>query len=129
MTVKEANNVVSNVEDSLYNVGVEIFKDGGFWGSCLASDIFPCNDKIVIEVYMMKCEPGSPYEYKCIEDDHIFACTIMEVIDDNDMEDDAKVLVRIVDYDSREILEEYEPCYVWENTEREEVTCPELPRF
>ena len=122
MTVKEANNVVSNVEDSLYNVGVEIFKDGDFLGSCLASDVFPCDDNIVIEVYLTKNEPGSPYEYKCIEDDTIFACNIMEVIDDNDIEDDAKVLVRIVDYDSREIMNENEPCYAWENTEREEIT-------
>lgn len=122
MTVKEAYNVVSNGEGKFDNVGVEIFKDGSFWGSYLASGIFPCEDNIVIEVYMTKCEPGSPYDYKCIEDDIIFACDIMESIDNSDIEDDAKVLVRIVDYESREILEEYEPCYAWENTEREEIT-------
>lgn len=122
MTVKEAYDVVSNGKDGLYNVGVEIFKNGSFLRSCLASGIFPCEDNIVIEVYMTKCEPGSPYDYKCIEDDIIFACDIMELIDNSDIEDDAKVLVRIVDYDSREVLEEYEPCYAWENTEREEIT-------
>ena len=120
MTIKEAYDVIFNGKDSSYSVGVEIFKDGDFWGSCLANDIFLEGNNIVI-VVNAKRKQGL-LDLKCTSDETIFAANVMEVMGENGTDENTKVVIRFVDPDSREVLEEFEPCYAWENHEREQIT-------
>lgn len=121
--IKEADNLIDHERiTGLSNVGVEVFIKDDFWGTALTNDIYPEEGRLMIEVYLQKSEPGSPYEYKAIEDNLVCASDIYDFVGEEEIDDDSEIVIRFVDLDNNGAMKDYEPCAVWANIERDEIT-------
>lgn len=110
--------------NSLSKVGVEIVGKDSI-STCNASEIFPENgERVVVFVYLRKNGKGAPYEYTCVEKHPTFVSDLIGIdgLNDFDKDNGANIVIRIIDDDTHEVLKEYEPSAVWENTERDEMT-------